>query len=648
MNDGSNKGGNNSPRRFVGLHSHSTYSTFDAIGRPQDHIDFARKNGMDALALTDHGNMNGFSHQHLYAEKLRKDGINFKAIYGVEAYFVPSLSKWRELYEAQRGSGTAVANNKGKESTPGSLEAIGNELAKTEEELQEISEIKAEEAALEDDSGGTIVENEEESKGTRAKFRNPLYQRNHLVLLAKNDAGLKSLFRIVSDSAADGFYRYPRVDLDMLKKHSNGNIIALSACIAGYPAKIVFDHQKEPDHNLWVPNDDNLEEIQAELALAIAEFQEVLGKENYYLEIQFNRLGAQHLVNQHLIEASKRTGCPLVVTCDAHYSDPSHWREREIYKMMGMLQFLKPEEGRKPLPEKVEELKCELYPKNAEQVWASYKNYCHEYGFYDDQVIMEAIERTHDIAHQQIASNIQPDRRVKLPSIEKIIAQEEIEKLRAQLPESEANDEDMVAFKEIKKLAIEGLKFRRLHTKQTYIDRLKYELEVIKGLKFAKYFLTYYHIMRVCSKQMLIGNARGCFLPGTRVKMANGMMVPIESVQIGDKVIDAYGNVQNVENTLTYDCNEDVIELVFDDGKVIRCTKDHKFLTTNRGWVPAQELTEEDDVKDVAQAIAEEAEKRCAAREELLRQLGFEELTVEQCKKNLALNIALREWPKED
>jgi DNA polymerase III alpha subunit len=46
------------PTRFVGLHSHSTYSTFDAIGRPQDHIEFARKNGMDALALTDHGNMN--------------------------------------------------------------------------------------------------------------------------------------------------------------------------------------------------------------------------------------------------------------------------------------------------------------------------------------------------------------------------------------------------------------------------------------------------------------------------------------------------------------------------------------------------------------------------------------------------------------
>lgn len=476
---------------------------------------------MDALALTDHGNMNGFSHQYFHAEKLKKSGVDFKAIHGVEAYFVPSLAKWRELYDAQRGTqgqaqkaaGALAPKGKGKRKTeeeeaiPEPLEAIGNEMAKTEEELQEVSEVKAAES-LEDDSGGTIVENEEESKGARSKYRNPLYQRNHLVLLAKNDAGLKSLFRIVSDSAADGFYRYPRIDMDMLKKHANGNIIALSACIAGYTAKIVFDHQKESDHTLWVPNDDNLEEIQRELALAIAEFQEALGKENYYLEIQFNRLGAQHLVNRHLIEASKRTGCPLVVTCDAHYSDPAHWREREIYKMMGMLQFLKPEDGRKPLPEKIEELKCELYPKNAEQVWSSYKSYCHDYNFYDDEVVKEAIERTHDIAHQQIGS-VQPDRKVKLPAIEKIIAQDELDRLHKELGEEASQDEDMVAFKEVKKLAIEGLKYRRVAHKQNYIDRLKYELEVIKTLKFAKYFLTYHHIMRVCGEQLLLGNARG-------------------------------------------------------------------------------------------------------------------------------------------
>lgn len=495
------------PNRFVGLHSHSTYSTFDAIGRPQDHIEFVLKNGGDALALTDHGNMNGFSHQYIHAEKLKKVGRTFKAIHGVEAYFVPSLERWKELHEAQRAEKAREKAVVAARKSGGSLGAsAGEEMAGALAELNEISEIKEATENSEDDSGGTIVENEEESKGAASKFRNPLYQRNHLVLLAKNDAGLKSLFKIVSNSAADGFYRYPRIDLDMLRKHGNGNIIALTACIAGYPAKIVFDHQKESDHTLWVPNTDNFEEIQAELAIAIAEFQEALGKENYYLEMQFNKLGAQHLVNQHLIEASKRTGCPLVVTCDAHYSDPAHWREREIYKMMGMLQFLKQEDGRKPIPQSVDELKCELYPKNAQQVWDSYKSYCAPYSFYQDDLVKEAIERTHDIAHQQIG-NPQPDRRVKLPAIQKIVAPDELKRLQEEL--GEGVDEDMLAFKEVKKLAIEGLVFRKLQKKQNYIDRLKYELEVIKSLKFAKYFLTYYQIMKVVGEHMLIGNARG-------------------------------------------------------------------------------------------------------------------------------------------
>jgi len=497
------------PKRFVGLHSHTTYSTYDAIGRPQDHIDFVLRNGGDALACTDHGNMNSFSHQYIHAEKVKKAGKHFKAIHGVEAYFVPSLARWKDLYEAQRAEKAreraAASSRRPAASEEPLLLNLGDDMASTVSELEGIAELKQEEVDL-DDSGGTIVENEEESKGAASKYRNPLYQRNHLVLLAKNDEGLKSLFKIVSNSAADGFYRYPRIDLDMLQKHGKGNIIALTACIAGYPAKIIFDHQKEPDHKLWVPNTDNFEEIQAELALAISEFQNALGKENYYLELQFNKLGAQHLVNQHLIEASKRTGCPLVVTCDAHYSDPAHWKEREIYKMMGMLQFLKPDGERRQIPQTIEELKCELYPKNADQVWESYKNYGKPYSFYEDDVIREAIERTHDIAHQQIET-AHPDRRVKLPSIEKIVAPEELVSLKQEF--GEEADEDTLAFKEVKKLAVEGLVMRKLQRKQNYVDRLKYELEVIKTLKFAKYFLTYYQIMKIASEHMLIGNARG-------------------------------------------------------------------------------------------------------------------------------------------
>ena len=85
------------PKHFVNLHAHSTFSVGDGIGMPQDHIDYAVKNGADALALTDHGNMNGFSYQYLHSKKLKDKGVPFKALSGVEAYFIPSLSDWRKL-----------------------------------------------------------------------------------------------------------------------------------------------------------------------------------------------------------------------------------------------------------------------------------------------------------------------------------------------------------------------------------------------------------------------------------------------------------------------------------------------------------------------------------------------------------------------
>lgn len=504
------------PKKFVGLHSHSTFSTFDAIGTPQDHVEFAIKNGADALALTDHGNMNGFSHQYVHAEKLKKKGVNFKAIHGIEAYFVPSLESWKNSYEANKQAAAIERDRAKREKAKprGNNEdaeilriegGVGNDMFSTETDLADAA-IENLAFNVDDEEGGTVMEDEEASKSN--KIKDPIKRAPaHLVLLAKNTDGLKQLFSLVSDSASVGsFNGYPRVDLHMLEKYSKGNIIALSACVAGWPSKIIFNHQKEPDWNLWLPNEDNFEIIQAELAEYIQAFQASLGKENYYLELQFNRLGAQHLVNQHLIEASKRTGAPLVVTCDAHYSDPSHWREREIYKLLNPKFMKSQDDNAKKIPQRIDELKCELYPKNAEQVWTSYKSYTEDYSFYDDDIIREAIERTHDIAHQQIG-DCQPSRSVKLPAINKIVDDTKLQVLRGQLGEDAT--EDAIAFREVKNLAIEGLRHRKLLSSQTHIDRLKYELEVIYALKFAKYFLTYYHIMKICGEHMLLGNARG-------------------------------------------------------------------------------------------------------------------------------------------
>ena len=62
------------PNRFVGLHAHSTFSTFDGMGYPSNHVDFvlSEEQGMDAFALTDHGNGNGLAHARSYFLKMQK------------------------------------------------------------------------------------------------------------------------------------------------------------------------------------------------------------------------------------------------------------------------------------------------------------------------------------------------------------------------------------------------------------------------------------------------------------------------------------------------------------------------------------------------------------------------------------------------
>ena len=134
---------------FVGLHAHSVAgSIFDALGYPQQHMDFAFENGMDALALTDHGNANGLAYQVLHAKKMKSEGKEFKPIFGCEAYFVPSIANWKVDYEKAR------------------------EDAKNAK-------------ALEDVQSGATVENEASKK----KMKSILNRRSHMILLAMNQTG---------------------------------------------------------------------------------------------------------------------------------------------------------------------------------------------------------------------------------------------------------------------------------------------------------------------------------------------------------------------------------------------------------------------------------------------------------------------------
>jgi len=134
----------------------------------------------------------------------------------------------------------------------------------------------------------------------------------HLVLLAKDKEGYSNLMKVISQAHLEGFYYKPRVDLGLLKAHSKG-LIALSACLAGEVAKSVLEGD---------------EKKQLEV---IAKYQDVFGKENFFLEMQDHPfLDDQKILNNRLIELSRKTGAPLVATQDSHYINTTDSTAQDI------------------------------------------------------------------------------------------------------------------------------------------------------------------------------------------------------------------------------------------------------------------------------------------------------------------------------
>jgi DNA polymerase III subunit alpha len=122
----------------------------------------------------------------------------------------------------------------------------------------------------------------------------------HMVLLVKNIEGYKTLVRLTSKAFAEGFDQKLPIDRDLLSQFSHG-LIGLSGGLLGLPEKYLKDGDM------------------ASAQTAAEEFQEILGKGNYFLEIQAHGLSDQLTFNRTLIELSKRSGISLVATADAHY-----------------------------------------------------------------------------------------------------------------------------------------------------------------------------------------------------------------------------------------------------------------------------------------------------------------------------------------
>ena len=470
------------PKNFTSLHSHDGFSTFDGLGYPQEHIDFVLENGMDSWCLTNHGHMNSFGHAYLHAEKIRKKNPGFKFVPGCEMYVHPDLQVWeldRQIRQAaKKGDKDSIALLKAQR------EAIVTPLTAVVDGDDEVVDVAVEEAGL-------TVENEEETKS--AKFYDPIKRRHHLVVLPKTSEGLQRLFHLVSRGYREGFYRFPRIDYKMLREASEGGHLMVStACIGGPIAYEVFRHAQQVEfddlsHKL-LDDPSFHSKVMTGVGNAYQGLVDAVGIEDVMLEIQFNKLPAQHLVNRAIIQFAESQGLTdkLVVTTDSHYARPEHWKERELYKKLGWLNYREFDPSK--LPQSKDDLKCELYPKNAEQVWDTYLETTEGMDFYNHEVIRDAVERPHDIVHQTI-SDIHPDRSMKLPSYV--------------VPEGMSDDKALL------EACKRGLIARGLEKDPKYVERIKHELRIIKEKNFSRYFLTMEAIIEIAKKAMLVGPGRG-------------------------------------------------------------------------------------------------------------------------------------------
>ena len=141
-------------------------------------------------------------------------------------------------------------------------------------------------------NGGNGQERGEAEPGARGS--------NHLVLLCESLEGYHNLIKLVSAGFLEGFYYKPRIDYDLLSKHSKG-LIALSACLRGPVTEAVVEEKYD---------------LARENAYRL---RDVFGKGNFFIEVQDQGLEIEKGVNRELVRLSKETGIPLVATNDCHY-----------------------------------------------------------------------------------------------------------------------------------------------------------------------------------------------------------------------------------------------------------------------------------------------------------------------------------------
>ena len=301
---------------FTHLHVHSHYSILDGMSKIPDLIGKCKRDGMYAMALTDHGNMFGIKDlvDTVDAENGKvKDQIKAaKAKIGeLEAQIKELETQISEEEQKTDADQLATLN--------GQLTELNTQLADSNSQLsilnsQFFKPIIGIEAYC---ARRTLYDKDKNVKETNPETgRERITDRSgyHLILLAKNKQGYRNLCKLSSIAYIDGFYDRPRIDHNVLEQYHEG-IICCSACLGGEIPQLIMrgEHDKAEERVLW--------------------FRRVFG-DDYYLELQrhpTDKPGAatdvykrQQLVNPYLIELAHKHNIELIATNDVHFVEEEH------------------------------------------------------------------------------------------------------------------------------------------------------------------------------------------------------------------------------------------------------------------------------------------------------------------------------------
>ena len=377
------------------------------------------------------------------------------------------------------------------------------------------------------------------------KNRNDGASRNHLVLLCKNETGYKNICYMVSKGYTEGFYTKPRIDLELLRAHSEG-LVCLSACLAGYIPRAILagDFDKAREHALLL--------------------DKIFGRGNFYLELQNHGMNGQKEVCEALLSLHNETGIPLVATNDVHYLRRADADTQAV--LMCIQTTSKISEGR-PFGFETDE----FYYKSTSEMKMLFSAY------------PEACENTQKIA-DMCEFDFEFDK-LYLPRFNPETGEKPNEYLTRLA--NEGFD---------KKVALGAIKFTEKHPESEYRERIDYELSVIGQMGYSEYYLIVNDFINAAKKRNIpTGPGRGSGA-GSLVAYLCGI-TDVDSIKY-DLMFERFLNPERIsmpdfDTDFCYDRRGEVIDYVAE-----KYGKDHVCGIATFGTLSAKAV-----IRDVGRAL---------------------------------------------